>query len=138
VMEHACANDEVEGTPELPNVLDRQPMQTEIFQLVLSLKFTRMAQARLANIDCRDPSKRLAKRMPRRLRRAATGDQDFQACAELLGRPSQMEVRASALRLPVQIPVQIGYRPRIRHPFIEITDFLAPAHFDFLRFRPAS
>ena len=45
--------------------------------MVLALKIARVAKARLADVDRGDSSIRLAKRVPRGLRRAAASDQDF-------------------------------------------------------------
>ena len=106
-------------------------MQFEILQIVLALKIARVAQARVADVDRRDSSIGLAKRVPRRLRRAAAGDQDFLVSARLLGGPNQMELGSATVRVLVEVAVlvQTGERGRIGHPFVEVADFLAPVHF---------
>jgi hypothetical protein len=50
-------------------------MQFEVLQIVLALKIARVAQARVADIDCRDSRISLAERVARRLRRAAASDE---------------------------------------------------------------
>ena len=102
-MEHAGANDQIERAPEFSNLLDRKSTEFEVLQIVLSLEIARMAQARLADIDRGDSGMRFAKRISRRLRRAAAGHEDFQVPALSLGRPSQIEMRAATLRIGVEI-----------------------------------
>ena len=81
MMEHAGANDKVEGPPELGDFLDREPMRFQVRQIVFSLKFARVAQARLADIDRGDPGIGFAKRISGGLRCTATGHENFQPCA---------------------------------------------------------
>jgi hypothetical protein len=52
-------------------------MQFEILEIVLALKIARVAKACVADVDRRDSSIRLAKRVPRGLRSAASSDKDF-------------------------------------------------------------
>ena len=110
--------------PSSPDVLDRQLMEFEVLQVVLSLKLARVAQAGLADVDGGDARVGLAKRISGRLRRAAAGNQNLLVSAQRLGRPDQMEQRAATVRVPVQVAVlvQVGDRRRIRHPFVEVAD----------------
>ena len=59
------------------SALNRELKEFEVFEIVLSLKISRVTQARLADVDRRDSRLRLANRIPRRLRSATAGDQDF-------------------------------------------------------------
>ena len=77
VMQHSCADHQVERASNLPDALDRELMEFEILEIVLALKIARVAQARVADVDRRDSRIGLAKRVPRGLRSAASGDQDF-------------------------------------------------------------
>ena len=106
MVQHASANDEVEGAPELRDALDRELMQFEIVQIVLSLKIARVAKARLADVDRRDPALGFAKRISRRLRRAAAGDEDFQVSARAPRRPDQMKLARGGARISVEIPMR--------------------------------
>jgi hypothetical protein len=72
-MEHAGADDQVEGARRLADAFDGESMEFEVLQIILALKIARVAQTRFAYVDSRDPGARLAKRIPRRLRRAAAG-----------------------------------------------------------------
>src|SRR5271156_2165945 len=51
VMQHSCANHEVERATNFLDPLDRELMEFEILQIVLALKIARVAQARLADVD---------------------------------------------------------------------------------------
>ena len=64
-------------TPDLLDVLYWELMQLDILQIVFALKIARVAQACLAEVDCRDTSIRLAQRVTCRLRRPATGDKGY-------------------------------------------------------------
>ena len=77
VVQHSRANHQVERAANLPDALDRELMQFEILQIVLALKIARVAKARVADVDRRDSSIRLAERVPRGLRRATASDKDF-------------------------------------------------------------
>jgi hypothetical protein len=50
--------------------------------------------------------------------------------ARLLGGPDQMKLDPAAVRVLVEVAVcvQIRQRGRIRHPFVEVADFLAAVH----------
>jgi hypothetical protein len=76
-MQHSSANHKVEGAANLLDALDRELMQFEIFEIVLALKLACVAKACVADVDCRDSGVGLPKRVPRGLRRATAGDQDF-------------------------------------------------------------
>ena len=130
-MQHSCADHQVERATNLPDALDRELMQFEILQIVLALKIARVAQARVADVDRRDSSIGLAKRVPRGLRRAAASDQDFLVCPRLPGRPHQMELGSATVLVFVEVAVfvQIGERGWIGHPFVEVADFVAAVHF---------
>ena len=93
---------QVEGAPELLDALDRKLMEFEVLEIVLALKIARVAQAGLADVDRRDSGVGLAQRIPRRLRRAAAGDQDFLVCARLLGGPNQMELGPATVRIFIE------------------------------------
>ena len=73
-MQHARANHQVERAAKLPDALDRELMQFEIFQIVLALKIARVAKARVAHVDRRDSGVGLPERVPRGLRSATAGD----------------------------------------------------------------
>ena len=62
-MQHSRANHQVERAANLIDALDRELMQFEILEIVLALKIARVAQARVADVDRRDSSIRLAKRV---------------------------------------------------------------------------
>ena len=77
MVKHSGADHLVEGASELADVLNRQLMKLEILEVIFPLELARVAQARLADIDGGDSGVRLAERVPRRLRRAATRDEDL-------------------------------------------------------------
>ena len=77
MVEHARADDLVECLAELPDLLDRQPMEIEVLQSIFLLKIARVVQAGFADVDCRDPGIRLAQRMDSSLGCSAAGDQDL-------------------------------------------------------------
>ena len=80
-------------------------MELEVLQIVLALKITRVTQARVADVDRRDSSIGLAERVPRGLRRATAGDQDFLVSSRLLGRPNQMKLCSATVRVLVEVAV---------------------------------
>src|ERR1700752_103842 len=84
VMQHSRTNYQVERASNLPDALDRELMQLEVLKIVLALKIARVAQARVADVDCCDSRIGLAKRVPRGLRSAASGNQDFLSSPRLL------------------------------------------------------
>ena len=105
-------------------------MELEVLQIVLALKITRVTQARVADVDRRDSSIGLAERVPRGLRRATAGNQDFLVSSRLLGGPDQMELCSATVRVLVEVAVcvQTCERGWIGHPFVEVADFLAAVH----------
>src|SRR6185503_16088619 len=55
MVEHAGADDQVEGARQAADILDRETMEFEVIQIVLALKITRVTQARFAYVDRGDP-----------------------------------------------------------------------------------
>ena len=106
-------------------------MQFEILQIVLALKIAGVAKARVAYVDRRDSRIGLAERVPRGLRRATASDQDFLVFPRLLGGPNQMKLGSAPVWVLVEVAVfvQARERGRIRHPFVEVADFLTAIHF---------
>jgi hypothetical protein len=82
-------------------------MKLEVLEIVLALKIARVTQARVADVDCRDSRIGLAKRVPRGLRSAASGNQDFLSSSRLLGRPHQMELGPATVRVLVAVAVAV-------------------------------
>jgi hypothetical protein len=64
VVQHTRADDLIECSAKLPNLLDRKPMQIEILQIILPLEVTCVAQAGLADVDRRHARVRLSQCMP--------------------------------------------------------------------------
>src|SRR5450631_4562121 len=93
-----------------------------------------MAKARVANVDRRDSSIGLTKRIPRGLRRAAPGDQDFLVSTRFHFRPNQMKLGPATVRVIIEVAVfvQTGKRGRIGHTFVEVADLLAAVHLTLL------
>ena len=77
VVKHPGADHVIERASELGHVFNRQLVKLEILELILSLKLARVTQARVADIDGGDAGIRLAKGVPRRLRRTATRNEDL-------------------------------------------------------------
>src|SRR5271167_1428822 len=116
MVEHAGADDLVEQLAEFPDLLDRHPMKIEVLQAIFSLKIARVAQAGLADVDCRYTSIGLAQRMDGSLRRSTAGDQDFSICSRLLRRPQQKGQCPTPIGLPIElaVPIEVADRRRIR------------------------
>ena len=131
VMQHPGANHHVERATDLPDALDRDLMQFEILQIVLALKLSGVTEAHVADVDRHDSSIGLAKRVPRGLGCAASSDEDFLVCPQLLCGPHQMELGSATVRVLVEVAVcvEIRERGRIGHPFVEVADLLAAVHF---------
>src|SRR5450631_3708526 len=93
-----------------------------------------MAKARVANVDRRDSSIGLTKRIPRGLRRATPGDQDFLVSTRLHCGPNQMKLSPAAVWVLIEVAmfVQTGERGRIGHSFVEVADLLAAVHLTLL------
>jgi hypothetical protein len=66
-MEHAGANDQIEGASELAYILDLKLMEIEVVQRVFLLQLARMTEAFLADVDGGDMRGGLAKRVARGL-----------------------------------------------------------------------
>jgi len=77
VVKHPGADHVIKRASELGHVLNRQVVKLEILEVILSLKLARVTEARLADIDGGDSSIRLAKGVPRRLRRTTTRNEDL-------------------------------------------------------------
>src|SRR5208282_1152961 len=116
MVEHAGTDDLVEHLPKLLDLLDREPMESEVLQAIFSLKIARVAQAGLADVDCRYTSIGLAQRMDGSLRRSTAGDQDFSICSRLLRRPQQKGQCPTPIGLPIElaVPIEVADRRRIR------------------------
>ena len=77
MVKHAGAHDLVERLAQLADALDREPAEAQVPQIVFSLKFARVAQARFADVDCGHLRVGLAQRVAGGLRRSAARDQNF-------------------------------------------------------------
>jgi hypothetical protein len=53
MVKHAGADDLIELLAERGDLLDREPTEIQIWQVVCSLKHPRMAEARFADVDSR-------------------------------------------------------------------------------------
>src|SRR6266851_461846 len=89
MVEHTGTDDLVEHLAKLLDLLDREPMESEVSQPIFSLKIARVTQAVLADVDCRHTSIRFAQRMNGSLGCSAAGDQDLSICPWLFSRPQQ-------------------------------------------------
>src|SRR5215472_14517751 len=107
MVEHACADDLVERSAELPDLFDRKPMEIEVAQAVFSLKVARVAKTGFADVDSRHLRVGLAHRMGRGLRSPAAGDKNLPLCPRLLSRPKQKGQRAPPLRIAVELAMLI-------------------------------
>ena len=121
MVQHAGTDDLIECPAELPDLLDREPMEIEVSQVISLLKIARMAQAGLADVDCRYPSVRLAQRIDGSLRRSTAGDQDLSIWPLLLRRPQQQRHRPASIRVPIELamPIEVAKRRRIRMAFVK-------------------
>src|SRR5262245_34920820 len=98
-MQHSGADDQIEGAPQIVNALDRQLMNFQIVQPVLSLEVAGMPQARLADVNGCDARGRFSKCVPCRLRGAAARHEDFEIPALWLGWPRLVKEGAVAIRI---------------------------------------
>src|ERR1700730_15150428 len=114
-MQHAGADDLVEGLAELPDPLDRQPMEIEISQAIFLLKIAHVAQAGFADVDCRHTSVGFAQRMNGSLRCSAAGHQDLSVCPWLLRWPQQKGQCPTPIGVAIEVavPVEVAERRRI-------------------------
>ena len=96
-------------------------MEIEISQSIFLLKIARVAQAGLADVDCRHPRIGLAQRMNGSLRCSAAGDQDLSICPRLLRRPQQKGRCPAPIRVAIElaVPIEVVDRRRIRVAFVE-------------------
>src|SRR5215831_3796093 len=101
MVQYPGADNLVERASKLLDVFNRELLELEVVEVVLSLEVGRVAQARLADIDTSDVTTRLAQRISRRLRGATASDEDFPRFAEGLGWPHQVEVRPAPLGVAV-------------------------------------
>src|SRR5260370_30026928 len=116
MVEHAGTDDLIEHLPELPDLLDREPMEIEVSQSIFLLKIARAAQAGFADVDCRHPSTRLAQRVDGSLGGSTPGNQDLSICPLLLCRPQQERQCTTPIRVPIElaVPIEVADRRRIR------------------------
>src|SRR5271155_1205476 len=103
MVEHAGTDDLVEYLAKLHDLLDREPMQSEVSPSIFLLKIARVAQARLADVDCRHTSIRFAQRMNGRLGRSAAGDQDLSICPRRIRWPQQKGQCPTPIRVPIKL-----------------------------------
>ena len=102
MMEHAGADDLIEGRPQLADALDGELADLEIVELVLSLELLGVADAGRAEVDARHPGRRPAQGVLGRLRGPAAGDQDRVVLAVGLRGPEQMIVGAAPAAGPAR------------------------------------
>src|SRR5271155_5327194 len=113
-MQHSCTNHQVERAPNLPDALNRELMQFKILQIVLALKISSVAQARVTDVDCRDSSIGFAERVSCGLRCAAASDQDLLVSVWFPSGPNQMEHGPATLRASVKVALLLQTRERRR------------------------
>src|SRR5271170_1305038 len=130
-MQYTGTHNEVEGASQFIRSLQRQLMQFEIFERVLSLQIARVEQARLADVDGGYSGARFAQRISGSLRRTATGNQNLLMLVWPPERPYPVEQRSPTNRIVVQFTVFIEARERCRigQPLVEFADL-------FQYFRP--
>ena len=110
MVQHAGADNLIEGLAETPNVFDREPMEIEVSQTVFSLKIASVAQTGFANVDPGYMRVRFTHRVGSGLRRAAAGDEILQfgrgGCAQL----EEKRLRPPTIRVPVKLtmPVKVA------------------------------
>ena len=117
MVQHAGADDVLEGLPEFGGALDGELAHLEVVERVLALQLLRERDALRADVDADDSSARPAQRVVRRLRRAAAGDQDAAVFAVGLGRPEEMRFGAPARVVPgaaVRVEIVDGRRVGMR------------------------
>jgi hypothetical protein len=126
MVQHAGADDLIEGLAETPNVFDREPMECEVSQTVLSLKIAGVAETGFADVDPGHLRLRFAHRIGGGLRRAAAGDEDLSVGPRLCGRPKEERQRAPAVRVAIELamPVKVAERRRIGVAFVKGADFV--------------
>jgi hypothetical protein len=112
VVKDPRTNNLIEGPAELMNLLDREPMEIEVMQVIFPLQIARVAQAGFTDVDCRHLRVRFAQCMDRGLRRAAAGDQNLTAYRPLLCRPQQKSEGPTPIRVPIEfaVPLEIDER----------------------------
>src|SRR5271166_2390106 len=105
VVKHSGTNHQVEGSTHLPDPLDREFLQLEIFEIVLSQKIARVPQACVACVDRHDPGVGLAERVSRGLRGAAARDQYLLVFTGFLLGPYRVELGSTTVRILPQVAV---------------------------------
>src|SRR5262245_54989071 len=80
MLEYPGADDLIEAPLQLVDPIDRELMDLEGAQVVLSLEFLSMAYARRTEIDAGNPNPRPPQGIPGRLRCAASRNQDGVVC----------------------------------------------------------
>src|SRR5712691_2063770 len=121
MVEHTGTDDLVEHLAKLLDLLDREPMDSEVSQPIFSLKIARVTQAGFADVDSRHTSIRFAQRINGSLGCSAAGDQDLAICPLLVRWPQQKGQCPPPIGVPIEVAVsiQVADRRRIRVAFVE-------------------
>ena len=107
--------------PSSRTCFDRESMEIEISQAIFSLEIARVAQAGLADVDCRHTSIGFAQRMNGSLGCSAAGDQDLSICPGFLRWPQQEGQCPTPIRVAIEVAVsiEVADRRRIRAALVE-------------------
>jgi len=124
MMEYPGADDVIEAPLQLVYPIDGELMDLESAQVVLSLEFLSTAYARGAEIDAGNPSPRPPQGIPRRLRCAASRNEDGVLLPIGKSGPEKMMIRAAFLWVLPEpsIVLEAVDRRRIRVPFVKVLD----------------
>ena len=124
MMEYPGADDVIEASSQLVYPIDGELMDLETAQVVLSLEFLGTAYAGRAEIDTGNPSPRPSQGIPRRLRCAASRNEDGVVFPMGKSGPEKMMVGAMFLWVLPEpsVVLEAVDRRRIRVPFVKILD----------------
>ena len=122
MVKYARAHDEIEAPRQLANVLEWQLLELEIRQVVLTLEYLGMLDARRADVDADDAGIRAADGVLGRLLRATSRDENVQVATVRSMRPYQVILGAMAnLVAPfIARAIQVGDGGWIGVPGVEL------------------
>jgi hypothetical protein len=124
MMEYPGADDVIEASSQLVYPIDGELIDLETAQVVLSLEFLGTAYAGRAEIDAGNPSPGPPQGIPRRLRCAASRNEDGVVFPMGKSGPEKMMVGAMFLWVLPEpsVVLEAVDRRRIRVPFVKILD----------------
>ncbi len=83
MVEHAGADDLIECSVQLLDLMDRELIDIEVLQAIFALQLARVTQAGFAYINCRDSRTGLAQCIEGSLGSSTPADENLSVCSRL-------------------------------------------------------